>query len=124
MLKLAYCEHSNVTERRDRTPLPAAVVCRGTTCLLCPFRSSKPTRQVQCLMLRANCSLLVYVGNPNPAGSFALATALSPTIQCPSFSRSPHSMWRARSAKRHRPISRTYAEQNADKLKAIATFEK
>jgi|SRR5215472_7638568 len=87
-----------VTVQR-RFPPPEQAVC---------FGRSAPTKQDgQCPILRANCSLLVHRGNLNPAGSFALATALSPTIQCLSFSRSPQSMWRARSAKRHRPTSGT-----------------
>jgi hypothetical protein len=60
-------------------------------------------------------------GEPN--GLFRLSYGTDPTIQCPSFSRSPHNTWRTLSATEPADIQK-YAEQNADKLKAIATFEK
>jgi hypothetical protein len=39
--KIARYGHSNLTERRDRTPLPAALVRRGTRRLLCRPRSQR-----------------------------------------------------------------------------------
>src|SRR6516162_842672 len=50
--------HSNVTERRDRTPLPAALVCRSFaqhTTRRCLFATVAPTRQMALRLLSIEC---------------------------------------------------------------------
>ena len=103
---------------RPRVP-PWSVEEQDTCFVVLP---ASQDRHVQCLMLRANCSLLEHVGNP--AGSFRLSYGTEPNDPMPFIlTLTPHYVARAIGKTEPTDIQ-NYAEQNADKLKGIATFEK